>query len=167
MHCIIYAAHQRLITPKMHPAKDALEHWCIFGGAIPPRRSTQSLCNSLNWLAFPLRIAIQMQFKLIVPGIPGSCANCAVVSGGLRAAILLQSPSAMTGRLRRDCNLQSEGNPRLYGNCEVPWNCNRIYWLLMDCKSTTGFSECCLNRSMHDAIHPQSGGFVPELRGFV
>ena len=29
MHCIIYAAHQRLITPKMHPAKDALEHGCI------------------------------------------------------------------------------------------------------------------------------------------
>ena len=39
---------------------------------------------------------------------------------------------------------------------------------------TTGFSECCLNRSMHDAIHPRSGGLrscsfgsVPELRGFV
>ena len=91
-----------------------------------------------------------------------------------RFAILLQSPLAMTGRLRRDRNLQSEGNLRLCGNCEVPWNCNRIYWLLMDCKMTTGFSECCLNRSMHDAIHPRSGGLrscsfgsVPELRGFV
>ena len=29
MHCIIYAAHQRCITPKMHPAKDASEQGCI------------------------------------------------------------------------------------------------------------------------------------------
>ena len=29
MHCIIYAAHQRLIIPKMQPAKDALVHGCI------------------------------------------------------------------------------------------------------------------------------------------
>ena len=56
-------------------------------GAIPPGRPTQFLCNSLNWLVIPSRFAIQMQFKLIVPGIPGSCANCAVVPGGLRAVL--------------------------------------------------------------------------------
>ena len=33
MHCIIYAAHQRLITPKMHPAKDIIYQRCTIGAA--------------------------------------------------------------------------------------------------------------------------------------
>ena len=33
MHCIIYAAHQRLITPKMHPAKDIIYQRCTISAA--------------------------------------------------------------------------------------------------------------------------------------